>query len=100
MSKARLLSASKKESGAWLQTLPVTSLGLCMDGTLSDVTGKVCNQAPDSILEADKSLALDTGSGAVAKSSAEMEETLARSHDLCRCELGPEGCGSLRHLDH
>ena len=65
-----------------------------------DVTGKVCNQAPDSFLEADKSLALDTGSGAVAKSSAEMEETLARSHDFCRCELGPEGCGSLRHLDH
>ena len=64
------------------------------------VTGKVCNQAPDSYLEADKSLALDTGSGAVAKSSAEMEETLARSHDFCRCELGPEGCGSLQHLDH
>ena len=83
MSKARLLSASKKESGAWLQTLPVTFLGLCMDGnTISDVTGKVCNQAPDSILEANKSLALDTGSGAVAKSSAEMEETLARSHDF------------------
>ena len=31
LSKARLLSASKKEFGAWLQTLPVTSLGLCMD---------------------------------------------------------------------
>ena len=30
-----------------------------------DVTGKVCNQAPDSFLEADKSLALDTGSRAV-----------------------------------
>ena len=68
--------------------------------TLSDVTGKVCNQAPDSILEADKSLALDTGSGAVAKSSAEMEKTLARSHDFCQCELGPEGCGSLRHHRH
>ena len=27
----RLLSASKKESGAWLYTLPVTSLGLRMD---------------------------------------------------------------------
>ena len=27
-----------------------------------DVTGKVCNQAPDSFLEADKSLTLDTGS--------------------------------------
>ena len=49
---------------------------------------------------ADKSLALDIGSGAVAKSSAEMEENLARSHDFCWCELGPEGCGSLRHLDH
>ena len=28
---ARLLSASKKESGSWLHTLPVTSLGLRMD---------------------------------------------------------------------
>ena len=36
----------------------------------------------------------------MARSSDEMEETLARSHDFCRCELGPEGCGSLRHLDH
>ena len=43
---------------------------------------------------------MDTGSGAVAKSSAEMKETLARSHDFCWCELGPEGCGSLQHLDH
>ena len=64
--------------------------------TLPDVTGKVCNQAPDSFLEADKSLTLDTGSGAVDKSSAEIEKTLARS----QCELGPEGCGSLRHLEH
>ena len=56
--------------------------------TLPDVTGKVCNQAPDSFLEADKSLTLDTGSGAVDKSSAEIEKTLARS----QCELGPEGC--------
>ena len=31
LSKARLLSASKKESGSWLCTLPVTSLGLSMD---------------------------------------------------------------------
>ncbi|KAL5505757.1 hypothetical protein EMCRGX_G007249 [Ephydatia muelleri] len=31
LSKARLLSASKKESGYWLHTLPVTSLGLRMD---------------------------------------------------------------------
>ena len=31
LSKAMLLSASKKESGAWLNTLPVTSLGLRMD---------------------------------------------------------------------
>ena len=30
-SKVRLLSASKKESGAWLHTLPVTSVGLHMD---------------------------------------------------------------------
>ena len=28
LSKMRLLSASKKESGSWLHTLPVTSLGL------------------------------------------------------------------------
>ena len=85
--KVRLLSASKMESGAWLHTLPVTSLGLCMDGdTISDVTGKLCNQAPDSFLEEDKSLALVKGSGAVAKSSAEMEETLAISHDFCRCK--------------
>ena len=41
-----------------------------------DVTGKVCNQAPDSFLEADRSLALDKGSEAVAKNSAAMEETL------------------------
>ena len=63
--------------------------------TLSDVTGKVCNKAPDSFLEADKSLALKVGSRVVARSSAEMEKTLVRSHDFCRCELGPEGCGSL-----
>ena len=31
LSKARLLSASKKESDSWLHTLPVTSLGLRMD---------------------------------------------------------------------
>ena len=48
-----------------------------------DVTGKVCNQAPNSFLEADRSLALDKGSGAVARSSATMEETLGRSHDFC-----------------
>ena len=41
-----------------------------------DVTGKVCNQVPDSFLEANTSLALDKGSGAVARSSAGMEETL------------------------
>ena len=29
--QARLLAASRKESGAWLQTLPVSSLGLCME---------------------------------------------------------------------
>ncbi|KAL5500676.1 hypothetical protein EMCRGX_G012270 [Ephydatia muelleri] len=49
-----------------------------------EVIGRVCNQEPDSFLEADKSLALDKGSGAVAKSSAAMEETLGRSHDFCR----------------
>ena len=48
------------------------------------VIGRVCKQEPDSFLEADKSLALDKGSGAVAKSSAAMEETLGRSHDFCR----------------
>ena len=31
LSKAKHLSASKKESGSLLHTLPVTSLGLCMD---------------------------------------------------------------------
>ena len=49
-----------------------------------EVIGRVCKQEPDSFLEADKSLALDKGSGAVAKSSAAMEETLGRSHDFCR----------------
>ena len=51
---------------------------------IMDVTGKVCNQVPDSFLEANTSLALDKGSGAVARSSAGMEETLGvgRSHDL------------------
>ena len=49
-----------------------------------EVIGRVCNQEPDSLLEADKSLALDKGSGAVAKSSAAMEETLSRSNDFCR----------------
>ena len=60
-----------------------------------EVTGRVCNQEPDSFLEADKSLALDKGSGAVAKSSAAMEETLGRSHNFCRCDIGPEGGDSL-----
>ena len=60
-----------------------------------EVTGKVCNQAPDSFLEADRSLALDKGLEAVAKSSAAMEETLGRSQDFCRCDIGPEGGGSL-----
>eukprot|EP00731_Ephydatia_muelleri_P026828 Em0018g928a len=31
MNRARFLAASCKESGAWLNALPVTSLGLCMD---------------------------------------------------------------------
>ena len=30
-SRASLLMASSKESGAWLQVLPISSLGLCMD---------------------------------------------------------------------
>ena len=60
-----------------------------------EVTGRVCNQEPDSFLEADKYLALDKGSGAVAKSSAAMEETLGRSHNFCRCDIGPEGGDSL-----
>ena len=34
-----------------------------------EVIGRVCNQEPDSLLEADKSLALDKGSGAVANKS-------------------------------
>ena len=55
-----------------------------------EVTRRVCNQEPDSFLEADKSLALDKGSGAVARSSAAMEETLGRSHDFCRCDIEPE----------
>ena len=31
VSRSRLLAASRKESGAWLNALPVSSLGLCMD---------------------------------------------------------------------
>ena len=51
-----------------------------------DVTGRVCNQAPDSFLEADKSLVLDKASGAVARSPAAMEETFGRSVDVIRCQ--------------
>ena len=65
-----------------------------------DVTSKVCNQAPDSFLEADNTLALDKGSETVAKSSAATEETLGRSHDFCRCDIGPERGGSLWPVDH
>ena len=56
---------------------------------LRDVTGRVCNQAPDSFLEADKSLALDKASGAVARNSAAIE-TLGRSQDFCRCDTVPK----------
>ena len=31
MSKARLLATSRKESGGWLNALPVVALGLCVD---------------------------------------------------------------------
>ena len=37
LSKARLLSASKKESGSWLHTLLVTPLGLRMDDNTSRI---------------------------------------------------------------
>ena len=30
-SKARLLAAQRKESGAWLTAMPASSLGLCME---------------------------------------------------------------------
>ena len=60
-----------------------------------EVTGRVCNQEPDSFLEADRSLAFDKRSGAVAKSSAAMEEALGRSHDFCRWDIGPGEGASL-----
>ena len=46
LSKARLLSASKKESGAWLHTLPVTSLGLRMDDNTICIAIGLCLGAP------------------------------------------------------
>ena len=47
-----------------------------------DITGKACNQAPDSFLEGGgqiKSLALDNAYGAVVRSSSATEETRGRS---------------------
>ena len=42
LSKARLLSASRKESGSWLHTLPVTSLGLHMDDNTIHIAVGLC----------------------------------------------------------
>ena len=33
----------------------------------------------------------------MTKSSAATEETLGRSHDFCRCDIGPEGGGPVDH---
>ena len=51
-------------------------------------TDRVYRQAPDSFIHVDKSLALDKASGAVAMSSAAIEEALGRSQDFCRCDTG------------
>ena len=42
LSKVRLLSASKKGSGSWLHTLPVTSLGLRMDDNAIHIAIGLC----------------------------------------------------------
>ena len=45
-SRARLLAASNKESGAWLNTLPVSSLGLRMDDDTIRVAVGLCLGIP------------------------------------------------------
>ena len=42
ISKARLLAASSKESGVWLNVTPVTSLGLCLDNTAVRIAMGLC----------------------------------------------------------
>ena len=44
--KAHLLSVACKESGAWLDAPPVTSLGLCMDNEVIRITLGLCLGAP------------------------------------------------------
>ena len=42
MTQARLLAACRKESGAWLHALPITSLGLRMDDKVVRVAMSLC----------------------------------------------------------
>eukprot|EP00731_Ephydatia_muelleri_P021752 Em0014g343a len=63
-------------------------VGSSREGTLADDKALCRMSLTGAAEEADKSLALDKGSGAVAKSSAVMEETLGRSHNFCRCDIG------------
>ena len=42
ISKARLLAASSKESGVWLNVTPVTSLGLRLDNTAVRIAMGLC----------------------------------------------------------
>ena len=44
--RARLLASTTKESGAWLQALPITSLGLRMDDGTIRVAAGLCLGAP------------------------------------------------------